>query len=92
MSGLRVAVIGVGYLGRFHAQKYAAHPDCELVAAVDPDPVRRETVAAELDCRALADTDALAEQIDAASIVSPTRLHHDLAMPLLRAGLHLLPD
>jgi predicted dehydrogenase len=90
MSGLRVAVIGVGYLGRFHAQKYAAHPDCELVAVVDPDPARREAVAAELDCRALADLDALAGQIDAASIVSPTRLHHDLAMPLLRAGVHLL--
>ena len=34
MSKIRAAVIGVGYLGRFHAQKYAQLPECELVAVV----------------------------------------------------------
>ena len=34
---MRAAVVGVGYLGRFHAQKYAAHPDVDLVAVVDLD-------------------------------------------------------
>jgi len=35
MQKIRTAVIGVGYLGRFHAQKYAAAAGCELVAVVD---------------------------------------------------------
>src|SRR5207247_1547738 len=37
---LRTAVVGVGYLGRFHAEKYAAHPGAELVGVVDVDPGR----------------------------------------------------
>lgn len=40
MSALRTAVIGVGYLGNFHAQKYAAIEDVELVGVVDNDPKR----------------------------------------------------
>src|SRR3974390_730073 len=36
MQKIRAAVIGVGYLGRFHAQKYAQARGCELVAVVDP--------------------------------------------------------
>ena len=35
MQKVRTAVIGVGYLGRFHAQKYAVLPDSKLVAVVD---------------------------------------------------------
>ncbi|HPP81649.1 MAG TPA: Gfo/Idh/MocA family oxidoreductase, partial [Deltaproteobacteria bacterium] len=48
MSRLRVAVVGVGYLGRFHAQKYAAMDDVDLVAVVDVDQGRAQEVAREL--------------------------------------------
>ncbi|MDR9433061.1 MAG: Gfo/Idh/MocA family oxidoreductase [Spiribacter sp.] len=90
MSRIRTAVIGVGYLGHFHAQKYAAHPDAELVAVVDADSARAEQVAEALGCLAMTDTSDLIGQIDAASVVSPTRLHHSLALPLIKAGVHLL--
>ena len=90
MSRLRTAVVGAGYLGRFHAQKYAAHPDCELIAVVDTDRERAQAVAAEVGCAAWTDCTRLADAVDAASIVTPTRLHHALARPLLDAGLHLL--
>ena len=43
MSTLRTAVIGVGYLGNFHAQKYAAIPGSKLVGVVDNDPARAAT-------------------------------------------------
>ena len=52
---LRTAVIGTGYLGRFHAQKYAAMPDVELVAVVDRDQDRAQEVAAEVGSKAVTD-------------------------------------
>ena len=58
---LKVAVIGVGYLGRFHAQKYAAMDGVELVAVVDLDRSRAEAVAAETGCQALTDFRELLE-------------------------------
>lgn len=90
MTRLRTAVLGAGYLGRFHAQKYAAHPRCELVAVVDTDAERAAEVAAELHCEAWSDPALLPECVDAVSVAAPTRLHHQLALPLLQAGVHLL--
>ncbi|HXI68608.1 MAG TPA: Gfo/Idh/MocA family oxidoreductase, partial [Steroidobacteraceae bacterium] len=55
MQKIRTAVIGVGYLGRFHAQKYAAAEGCELLAVVDSRAEARAQVAAELGTRPLAD-------------------------------------
>jgi len=92
MSRVRTAVVGVGYLGRFHAQKYAALDNCELVAVVDADPARAALVAGELGCAAFSDLAALAGQVDAVSLVVPTRLHHALARQLLEAGLHVLVE
>ncbi len=90
MSAIRTAVVGVGYLGRFHAQKYAAHHDCELVAVVDADAHRAHSVANELGCQALTDPSDLAGRVDAVSLASPTRLHFALAEPLLADGVHML--
>lgn len=92
MTKLRTAVLGVGYLGRFHAQKYAAHPGCDLIAVVDADAQRAKSVAAELNCQAFTDPDKLIGLVDAVSIVTPTRLHHAMAMPLLQSGIHLLVE
>ncbi len=92
MSRVRTAVVGVGYLGRFHAQKYAALDSCELVAVVDADPARAALVGDELGCAAFSDVAALAGQVDAVSLVVPTRLHHALARQLLEAGLHVLVE
>ncbi|MCC5812370.1 MAG: Gfo/Idh/MocA family oxidoreductase [Ectothiorhodospiraceae bacterium] len=92
MKALRTAVVGTGYLGRFHAQKYAALPDSELVAVVDTDVDRAKAVADELGCRAMSDYRELAGLVDAASIVVPTQLHHRLASDLLRQGIHVLVE
>jgi predicted dehydrogenase len=53
MSKLKCAVIGTGYLGKFHAEKYAALPDCELVAVVDINQQAAEEVAAKNGAEAL---------------------------------------
>ena len=81
MQKVRTAVIGVGYLGRFHAQKYASSPAAELVAVVDASAGNREQVAAETGCRAVADYRDILGEIDAVSIVTPTPLHYPIAQP-----------
>ncbi len=90
MSALRTAVIGVGYLGNFHAQKYAAIPDVELVGVVDSDPQRAAEIAASLDTRAFSDHTQLIGQVDAVSVVVPTQYHHSVARDFLSAGVHVL--
>ena len=92
MSKLRAAVIGTGYLGRFHAQKYAALPDSELVAIVDTDAERAASVAAELGCEALTDHRQLAGRVDVVSVVVPTRLHHAVTMDMLDLDIHVLVE
>jgi predicted dehydrogenase len=92
MKKLRLIVVGAGRLGGFHAQKLAALPDVELVAVVDPLPESRRRVAAECRTQAVADHRLLPDKFDAAVIAAPTRLHHSLAMDLLRRDVHLLVE
>ena len=87
---IRVAVIGVGHLGRFHAQKYAQLPACRLVAVVDADAARASAVGAEVGAAASTDLAAVLEQVDAVSIATPTPTHHAVGMACLRAGKHAL--
>jgi len=90
MRPLRTAVIGVGYLGNFHAQKYAALPDVELVGVVDNDPARAGDIAAAVGTRAYTDHRDLLGQVDAVSVVVPTQYHHPVARDFLEAGVHVL--
>ena len=70
-DAVRVAVIGVGYLGRFHAQKYARLPEANLVSIVDTDPTRARSVAEEVGAKPAADYRELIGTVDAVSIVTP---------------------
>ena len=92
MQQVRTAVIGVGYLGRFHAQKYAALPAAELVAVVDANQQNREQVAAETGCRPVADYRDILGEVDAVSIATPTPLHYPIARECLERGLHVLVE
>jgi predicted dehydrogenase len=92
MEKLRAAVIGVGYLGRFHAQKYATLPEVALAAVVDPGADAATRVAAELGVRALGDYRELLGQVDAVSIVTPTPLHFEIARAFLEHGAHVLVE
>jgi predicted dehydrogenase len=89
---LRVAVIGAGRLGGFHARKLARLEHAELVAVVDPLAEARNRLAAECGAEALADYRDLAGPIDAAVVAAPTRLHHAIALDLLKRGVHLLVE
>jgi predicted dehydrogenase len=92
MQKIRAAVIGVGYLGRFHAQKYAVAAGCELRAVVDTRPEAREAVARELNCQALASHQSLLGEVDAVSIATITPAHYAIAADFLRHGAHVLVE
>jgi predicted dehydrogenase len=89
---IRTAVIGVGYLGRFHAQKYAAIANSRLVGIADPSPAARAAVAAELKVAAYADYRQLLGSVDAVSIVTPTPSHHEVAKAFLESGASVLVE
>ena len=92
MGKLRAAVIGAGYLGRFHAQKYAALGQVDLLAVVDTNAEARERVAREVGCEAVIDYRELLGKVDAVSVVTPTPLHHRVSMDFLEAGAHVLVE
>lgn len=90
MSKLKTAVIGVGYLGKFHADKYAALDSCELVAVVDADAEVAKAIAEKHGAEALTDYKSLLGKVDAVSIAAPTTLHHDIAKDFIENGAHVL--
>jgi predicted dehydrogenase len=90
MNKIRAAVVGVGYLGRFHAQKYASLPNVELVGVADSDPGRAAEIAAELGTEAFVDYRDLAGRVDVVSVVVPTSMHHEVGSFFLQNGIHLL--
>lgn len=87
---LQTAVIGVGYLGRFHAQKYAALPQANLVAVADPNAEQAARVAEECGTRAVADYRDILDEVDAVSVVVPTQQHFAVARDCLARGIHVL--
>jgi predicted dehydrogenase len=92
MRKIRAAVIGVGYLGRFHAHKYAQLPDCELVGVVDTDEATAARVAAEFATRGCSDYRRLLGQVDAVSVVTPTPTHCEIGVAFLQSGAHVLVE
>ncbi len=92
MTRLRCAVVGAGYLGRFHAQKYASIAHCELVGIADPSEAARDQLQAELGVTTFADHRELLGRVDAVSIATPTAMHHAVARDFLLAGAHVLVE
>jgi len=90
MKILRAGVIGVGYLGQYHAEKYTKIPGVALAGVADADRSRAAQIAEKLVTRAAADAAALIGSVDMVSIVTPTVLHHRVAKQFLEAGIHVL--
>jgi len=87
---IRTAVVGVGYLGQFHAEKYAQLENAELVAVVDLDRERAAQVAEKVGARSCSDFREILGQVDAVSIVVPTQAHYEVAKAFLEKGVHVL--
>ncbi len=89
---MRVAVIGVGHLGKHHARILGSLPGVELAAVVDINQARAEEVAAANGARALMRPTSLIGHIDAVSIAVPTEQHLAVALPFLNAGIPVLVE
>ncbi len=87
---IRTAVVGVGYLGQFHAEKYAGLAGAELVAVVDSERNRVDEIAAKLGTKGFTDYREIIGMVDAVSIVVPTRYHFEVAKAFLEKGVHVL--
>lgn len=90
MERIRTAVVGVGYLGQFHAEKYAQLAEAELVAVVDTDRSRVDEVAAKVGTTGFTDYREIIDRVDAVSIVVPTQYHFPVAKAFLDRGVHVL--
>ncbi len=89
---LKVAVVGVGHLGKWHADKYAAATDCELIAVVDTNIENAGVIARKHGADAYSDYRDIIPLIDAISLVVPTSLHYKIARDFLEAGIHCLVE
>src|SRR3982751_5954611 len=90
MQKIRCAVIGVGYLGRFHAQKYKMLANAELVAVCDVNEKTSKAVAEELNVASYTDYTQLFGKVDAVSIAATTQQHFTIAQAFLAEGIHVL--
>ena len=89
---LKVAVVGVGHLGKWHADKYAASDACELVAVVDTNLDNAREIADKHGATAYSDYREIIPLVDAVSLVVPTSLHYKIAREFLEAGIHCLVE
>ncbi len=89
---IKVVVVGVGHLGKWHAEKYAASPDCELLAIVDNDLEVARQIAQKHGVLAYSNYYDILSQVDAVSLVVPTSLHYKIAREILKAGIHCLVE
>jgi predicted dehydrogenase len=89
---IAAAVIGVGYLGKFHAEKYAASEKADLIAVVDENFARATEIATATGTLALTDYRELFGRVRCVSVAVPTRVHHQVAKDFLSAGIDVLVE
>jgi predicted dehydrogenase len=90
MSKLRVGVVGVGHIGRNHARLYSELPNADFTAILDTDVPKARALEQEFHVRSADSIEQFAENVDAASIATPTSSHFAIARQLLDLGKHLL--
>lgn len=90
MNIVKCGVVGVGYLGKFHAEKYANLPQAELTAVCDKDSKSCNEIANHFHALAIDNYQDLVGKVDAVSIATPTLLHHEIAKFFLENNIHVL--
>jgi predicted dehydrogenase len=92
MDGIRVGVVGTGYLGSLHARLYREIPGCTLQAVCDVKPEHLTKISTELGVAGFSDHRELFGKVDAVSIAVPTGLHHAVCKDFLLHGIHCLVE
>ncbi len=89
---IRVGVIGVGKMGKYHLEKYLSMPDVQVVGFFESGPERAAEIAAQYKVPAFASLVELLFEVDAITIASPTDTHGPFARQALEAGVHVLVE
>lgn len=92
MKKPRVGVVGVGHIGKNHARLYAELPAAQFTVIYDTDRAVAQQRAGEFGVIAAASLEEFAEQVDAASVATPTSTHFEIGRELLSRGKHLLVE
>jgi len=87
---LRLALVGAGHMGMYHAGAIAERDDADLVAVCDVDRERAAGVAAAHGAHVVGDVGELAGAVDAAVVAASTSVHEEVAIALLEAGIAVL--
>lgn len=90
MKKLRVGVVGTGYLGKFHAEKYSQMDDVELVGIADSNRATAESISEKVGTRAYINHTDLIGRVDAVSIVVPTAAHFKISRDFLENDIDVL--
>ena len=90
MEKIRVGVIGTGYLGKFHAEKYSKMDNVEIVGVVDVNKARADNIAKEYETQAYSDHRDILGKVDAVSIVVPTHAHYAVSKDFLEHDTDIL--
>ncbi len=92
MSDVRMAVVGVGHLGRHHARLLAGMDGVRLVGVVDTNRARAAEIAASSGCAAYESWQAVADDVDAVTIAVPTEAHAEVALGVIAKSVHVLVE
>ncbi|MCL4460472.1 MAG: Gfo/Idh/MocA family oxidoreductase [Nitrospirae bacterium] len=84
--GLKVGVVGVGYLGQHHARVLSELPDVEMAGVFDVDTGRAEEVASRIKVRRHTSISSLVKECDAVSVVTPTLFHLPVIEEIFSVG------
>jgi len=87
---LRVGVVGVGYLGKFHAEKYCRHPEVDLIGIADTDRLQADRIAEQWNIPAYYDHRELIGKVDAVSIAVPTESHYSISRDFINNRVDVL--
>jgi len=90
MRNIKVAVVGVGHLGKFHIEKYVQLPECELIAICDTDERQARSIADKYNVQVVKNYRTLVDKVDAVTIATPTSSHYEIASFFLTHGVHVL--
>jgi len=90
MQRLKVAVVGVGHLGREHARVYAELPGVELYGVVDIQSKQAEKIAQQCNTRYFTNYKEVIDKVTAVSIAVPTKYHYTIAKEFLQQGVHVM--
>ena len=92
MKTIRVAVIGVGYMGQRHARIFSEIENASLVGVCDQSEECRNNISSLYKTTAYSDYRQLIGKVDCVSIATPTKFHYSIAKDFLKNGVHVLVE